>query len=43
MSPGFNSGVMRETISPCLSVKVEVRQMKALPPGDTAAPSRKSS
>ena len=34
---------MRETISPCLLVKEDVRQMKALPPRDTAAASRKSS
>ena len=34
---------MRETISPFLLVKEEVRQMKALPPRDTAAASRKSS
>ena len=34
---------MRETISPFLFVKDDVRQMKALPPGERAAPSRKSS
>ena len=34
---------MRDTISPSLLVKEDVRQMNALPPLDTAALSRKSS
>ena len=40
--PGWSVGRMRDFMEPSLSLKVEDRQMKLLPPLDRYAPSTKS-